>query len=501
MHTSFRIRIAKRGRPFIAIDHFEIPRGKLTFLFGESGIGKTLLSKAVYGLLDPATLDIRINDHSYGAWLARPALADLQARGFFVFQEPSSHLNPLMSLEDQLREGTLADAPDESAILQRLWRESGDARMREILRVYPKPYRPSGGEKQRILLAMAFKKLARMRGEGGDPGESLFVFDEPTGSLDNRLRNRFLDMLMEHLAEFPATAMLITHDYSMISHLMENHAARLEQVAFRELARDGDGLIQRDFDPRRYLDWIASTRTEAAPPPAGSEPVLNLKSGYRVFGRRMGITRGDARDTETPLVVRPGEMVYLKAGSGVGKTTLARIVMGLQPCEDLHLSLGSLTLTDASDRRDWRRHVWAKRMGMVFQHADESLNLNDTVGQAFAGLPVTPRITGDRLVTLLRALFDRGLPEGFLERRIGQLSGGQKQRLNLLRTLALDTPLVILDEPLNGLDFGSMQRVIALLRERQRQGTAILMISHNEEIFDAIIPPSHTYHLSTGPEH
>jgi ABC-type multidrug transport system ATPase subunit len=74
----------------------------------------------------------------------------------------------------------------------------------------------------------------------------------------------------------------------------------------------------------------------------------------------------------------------------------------------------------------------------------------------------------------------------FLNRPIKFLSGGQKQRLNLLRTLSLDTELLILDEPLNGLDFLSLKKVIDLLLTKQEEGKGILLISHNEEIFDSL---------------
>jgi hypothetical protein len=81
---------------------------------------------------------------------------------FFVFQEPSSHLNPLVQLGIQLREGSLAKAPDEESLLRDLW-DGGGGDSIEIekapVNVYPKPYRPSGGEKQRMFLVMALKKI------------------------------------------------------------------------------------------------------------------------------------------------------------------------------------------------------------------------------------------------------------------------------------------------------------------------------------------------------
>ncbi len=79
---------------------------------------------------------------------------------------------------------------------------------------------------------------------------------------------------------------------------------------------------------------------------------------------------------------------------------------------------------------------------------------------------------------------------------MARLSGGQKQKLNLLRGLFLETQLIILDEPLNGLDFDSTTRVLLMLRQRLRRGNAILVISHNEEIFDSQVREEDVYYLS-----
>ena len=92
------------------IDNFEIPCDKITFLFGESGIGKSIISKAIYGLLDPQELDVVVNEMDYETYLNTRHAVEMKQYGFFVFQEPSSHLNPLMTLSEQLREGSLAGA-------------------------------------------------------------------------------------------------------------------------------------------------------------------------------------------------------------------------------------------------------------------------------------------------------------------------------------------------------------------------------------------------------
>ncbi|MDL1893620.1 ATP-binding cassette domain-containing protein, partial [Sphingobacteriales bacterium CHB3] len=101
------IRIASGKRTLVSIDNFEIPENRITILLGESGIGKSLMSKALYGLLDPDELDITIDGEPYRTYLARPETVTLQHESFFVFQEPSTHLNPLMPLATQMREGSL----------------------------------------------------------------------------------------------------------------------------------------------------------------------------------------------------------------------------------------------------------------------------------------------------------------------------------------------------------------------------------------------------------
>ena len=95
----------------------------------------------------------------------------------------------------------------------------------------------------------------------------------------------------------------------------------------------------------------------------------------------------------------------------------------------------------------------------------------------------------------INEFFDKGITEEFLQKKVGFLSGGQKQRLNLLRTLIMDTDLIVLDEPLNGLDFISIKRVLNILEAKRKQGSAFLLISHNEEIFDSFVDEEHIYYL------
>jgi ABC-type glutathione transport system ATPase component len=405
-----------------------------------------------------------------------------------------------MNLEEQIREGSLAHATSEAAVLRELWKDAAAGELMELLHVYPKPHRPSGGEKQRILCAMAFMKMDMLTAEvGADP---LFVFDEPTGSLDNRYRDVVLEMLFTRFRRRPSTVLLITHDYSMIPFVTRKFPDLADRIDFQELSLGRDGLHLKRFRPETYSTWLSQQRSHRKKHVSrdADPPLLRVESGMEVFGRGLRFSKSpDDPEQEIALILHRASLAYLKAPSGTGKTTVVKLLMGLLRGRNLSARLGSIELNDRTPRHFWHKHIWGKRMTMVFQHADEALNLRASVRDVFSGLPLRHRLSRTAIEKEVRVFFGNGLDISFFDRTVGTLSGGQKQRLNLLRSLLLDADLLILDEPLNGLDFASMQRVLKLLQERMEEGKALLLISHNEEIFDALVPPENVYHLSAYP--
>jgi peptide/nickel transport system ATP-binding protein len=493
---TFSVSIHSGQRQIVAVNNFDIPLDRITFLFGESGIGKSMISKAIYGLLDPDELQVTVNRRRYVDYCNDPATLEIKKNSFFVFQEPSSHLNPLMKISDQLNEGSLKESSAQKQILSWLWGSGDESAPERVLDIFPKPYRPSGGEKQRVLLAMAFKKIDLLIKSGG---RSFFVFDEPTGSLDNTYRNLFLQLLIECYGRRPFTTMIITHDYSIISEIYAKYKPLLDRIQFKELRRcTGSEVEVVDFSANEYLSWLSASVVSGKTEKGSSDAVLEMEPRFRVFGRNLCLYR-DAQHTQpATCVIRKGEMVYVKAPSGVGKTTLAKVIMGLYPSQKCTFGLSGLKITERTSRKTWARRIWGTKAGMVFQHADEALDLQATVKETFDGLPGRGR-RREGLTASLLELFEPPLTDAFLAKKVGRLSGGQKQRLNLLRTLSLGTDLIILDEPLNGLDFISVKKVLSLLDRKLKEGSALLMISHNEEIFDHFVDPRNVYYL--GEDH
>lgn len=489
---TYNIRISTEVRQLVAIHGFRLAESSVNVLFGESGIGKSLIALTISGLLDPNELRVTVNGMPYKMYLASREVSEIRQRGFFVFQEPSSHLNPIMTLQQQLNEGHIAGADGEELILRRLWKDNSSEQIERILEVRPKPYRPSGGEKQRVLAAMAFKKLATL---GKESRGALFVFDEPTGNLDDRLRNEFLDLLMETFRRQRMSVLLITHDYSMVSRLTKEHKDIGKDILYRELVLDHSQLRLREFAPGEYLSWLATTKKPSPVADTRTEPILRLDSGVQVFGRSFTFEHEPNGGNEIPMTIHKGRITYLKAPSGTGKTTILKLMMGLIGPERMSMRILDSRFSEQTPQRMWQNNVWGKAMSMTFQHADEALNQNSDVKGVFGGLPSQLAKKDEAITRALSRFFQDEIPEDFLHQPVKYLSGGQKQRLNLLRSLILDTHILLLDEPLNGLDLTSSVKVFSGIEERLREGKGVLIVSHNEEIFDSMVAPEDVFYL------
>jgi len=185
------------------------------------------------------------------------------------------------------------------------------------------------------------------------------------------------------------------------------------------------------------------------------------------------------------LQVDEGRTVGVVGESGSGKTTMARCVIGLvSPTSGTIALRGGLL---GRTTRDRPRSV-LRRIQMVFQHPDASLNPRRTVGQTIArplrllaaahggnGSPARP--VADQVVELLQAV---SLPARYYDRLPSELSGGEKQRVAIARAFAADPELVLLDEPISSLDVSVQGALMNLLLELQcRRESSYLFISHD----------------------
>jgi peptide/nickel transport system ATP-binding protein len=203
--------------------------------------------------------------------------------------------------------------------------------------------------------------------------------------------------------------------------------------------------------------------------------VRNVSKSYAVQGRRREVLAVDGVTTW----IDSAQTLGLVGESGSGKTTLARVIGGLSAPSEGQIvldgeALGPLT-TD-------RSRAVLRRLQMVFQNPDASLNPRRTVGQAIMR-PLLTLQNLDRDTAARRAHALLGavrLPTDYLYRYPAELSGGEKQRVAVARAFAAAPDLVICDEPISSLDVsvqGSLMNLLIDLQEEQ--GTSYLFISHD----------------------
>ena len=208
-------------------------------------------------------------------------------------------------------------------------------------------------------------------------------------------------------------------------------------------------------------------------------PLLEARNVSRVFHASAGLLRPKRtlRAVDgVSLTVRPGEVLALVGESGCGKTTLARMLLGLLPP-----SSGEIRIDGAPVAALSRRDI-AAVIQPVFQDPYSSLNPRKPIGSIIA-LPLRVQGASKRETwrSKVEEMMERvGLARALYDNYPSQLSGGQRQRVAIARALISGPRMVICDEPTSALDVSVQSQILNLLQDlRVDLGLTYLLISHN----------------------
>jgi peptide/nickel transport system ATP-binding protein len=302
------VRFSTEDGPVLAVDTacFEVARGEVLALVGESGCGKSVTALALTGLLprsasvtgeicfaaDPAgALDLRGLDER--------ELSAIRGRDIaYVFQEPMTSLNPVLTVGRQIREVLRRHQGMRGAAARRRAAELldlvGIPLPGQRLRQYP--HQLSGGMRQRVMIAMAVACRPR-----------LLVADEPTTALDVTVQAGILDVLRDLRAEIGTAVLLITHDLGVVADIADRvvvmYAGRTIEQA------DAPALFARPSHPytRGLLDALpdpARRRLTGLREIPGRVPVLRAPALMCTFADRCGYADDGCR-TRLPAMA-PG---------------------------------------------------------------------------------------------------------------------------------------------------------------------------------------------------
>jgi microcin C transport system ATP-binding protein len=460
---------------------FHVDKGETVAIVGESGSGKSVSALSTVQLLgDSATVGGSITYN--GTQMVGASEKDLQrVRGnniSFIFQEPMTSLNPLHTIEKQLREsielhqGLRGDAVRVRII--DLLEQVGIHEPASRLGAYP--HQLSGGQRQRVMIAMALAN-----------GPEMLIADEPTTALDVTIQAQILDLLADLKRDLDMSMLFITHNLTIVRKIADRVC----------VMKDGEivehGLTAEIFANPQHPYTRALLEAESTGVPIAVDPhakivaeAENLKIWFPLQTGLLRRTTGYVKAVnDANFSVRAGETVGIVGESGSGKTTLALAMMRLIRSEGRIVFMGR-DLHVLSDRQMRRLR---SEMQIVFQDPYGSLSPRMTVEQIIAeGLTVHGTAAGKPSRQMVAEIMGEvGLDPALMDRYPHEFSGGQRQRVAIARAMILRPKLVVLDEPTSALDMTVQVQIVQLLRDlQQKYQLAYLFISHDLKVVRAL---------------
>jgi ABC-type glutathione transport system ATPase component len=450
---------------------FSIDKGDYFALVGESGSGKSITCHSMMRLLPfkPKISGRIIIDGKDVLALGSRQLVEFRRKSVgMVFQDPLAALNPVRTIGSQMLETLRIYYPQANA---NELRNRAIAALREVhipepasrLGVYP--HQLSGGLNQRVMIALALL---------GDP--KLLIADEPTTALDMSVQAEVLDLIDELRRKNNLTVLLVTHDLGIVRDRATNIAVlqrgvMVEQGPANEVTSAPKAEYSRELFEASSVEWPGRDTIERKNTPV----CLRFSGVNKTFfaskrDRKMGVGIPAAKNLS--FEVRAGEIVALIGESGSGKTTAAKMAMGLERPDSGEVVV-HMSPNDSAKPLN---------MQMVFQHPRDSLDpLMRVEDQLHEVLWVHGwRDKAKRRAHILKIIEDVGLEPHVLERRPTYLSGGEAQRVVIARALLLEPDMLIADEPLSAVDVRIQKHILECLhRLRDRLGIAILLITHD----------------------
>ncbi len=527
---------------------FDVPPGRVVGLVGESGAGKSMIGRVLAGSLPDGFAvtqgTARFGNRDLVAMDRRAHRALLGRQITFIPQEPLTALNPLITVGDQFAEhlarlGT--PRRDRRRVILDALAEVELPEPEQIAARYP--FQLSGGQNQRVLIAMAF---------ASDP--ALVIADEPTTALDVSTQVSVVNLIRRFNRDHGTGLIFITHDLRLASHVCDEivvlyagevvergPAARVMRAprhpytrslkasipeisgplhrlvplsdtmpgvgAFAHMpgcrfasrcpvadpacvsARPGPIALGEGHEVRctpGCLDGAVAVTTAAAlpvppVPPAGARPILTIDGVSRRFPPRRDAL---GRKRGEGVIAVDDVSLTVREGEFVG--IVGESGSGKSTLAKLIMGLdtptaGTITVdgTDVTGGGPAARDLRLKALQMVFQDPQSALNPRRTVSRLITQSMEATGTKG-REPRAVALMEETGLPADLLHRYPSQLSGGQKQRVNIARALCVAPRLLVADEIVSGLDVSVQAQILNLLMTlREELGIALVLISHD----------------------
>ena len=410
-----------------------IEPGNTIAIAGPSGCGKTTLLRTLAGFIpDLIHADVQGGIRLDDQWLSGSELSQLSQTVGLVQQDPDAQVCTL-------RVGSEVAFGPENLCLPR---QEIDVRVRDALHhlaishlVERDTTTLSGGEKQRLAVA----SILTMK-------PSVILLDEPTAHLDPAGAKALFELLQELQRQTSCTLLIVEHRLSP-----------LEVLNPQLWIMDAGRLVKRK-ENRIHADVSSLAREMVVDEPLRG-PQRSGPGGLRIEGLCFGYT--DRLLNDLSLTVRPGEILGIIGPNGGGKTTLLRLMAGLEKPD-----AGIIARPIHTD------------VGMVFQHPHQQI-FERTVRR---DLELESPMDDSDVVSMLASARLSDLSDAPPH----SLSLGEQRRLTVLTAFRGNPDLLLLDEPFIGQDRDNVTWIVEQIRRAKARGAAICLVTHDIPIADVL---------------
>ena len=464
----------------------DLHKGETLALVGESGSGKSVTAMSIVRLHPP-----HITAYGSNSRIEFDGVSVLDAdektlrrlrgnRIGMIFQEPMTSLNPYMRIGEQLGEAISAHHPETAAadihtrcktLLERVGINDVERRLQQY------PHEFSGGQLQRIMIAMALIN---------EP--DLLIADEPTTALDVTIQAEILDLLHDLQRQMGMAIIFITHDLGLAHHYAENVCVmRLGEIVEQGSIKQVFAAPQHAYTIELINAKPEGMKTSVA---ADAPLLLSAKNVHVEFVTERSFF-GKPRKTfhavkGIDLDLHQGQTVGIVGESGSGKSTFGKALLHMLPYRgDIRFERHDLGSVGGKELQKLKAD-----MQIVFQDPYGSLSPRLTIGEIIGeGLLVhQPQLSSKQRQEKVAAMLEEvSLSPSMINRYPHEFSGGQRQRIAIARAVILEPKFILLDEPTSALDRSIQVKVVELLRDlQQKYRLSYVFISHDLSVVRAM---------------